>query len=197
METSPFLFLKDSKLYLLDQNAPLSNPRTNIHLFVSTCVEFIGYTFTIALAAMIWKREYSKQILLDMLTLVTLSSFGYLFSILIIVWKYPIHFLSILQCFGFTSTCVALLGSSSSNNSFSLPFNQDQLDRYQMRSISKWEANLKPYVDQSSLSPMLPRFVNFDCFFGLGYWVYCLSHMCLAWLPKHSSYDINWTIWCS
>lgn len=76
---------------------------------VGTTVLEIGLIgLTIAVLCSLVLRDFSRKVLVDVTHLVSVSFFPHLFFLLIVIWQYPPHFISLMHFFFWTSTTVGL-----------------------------------------------------------------------------------------
>lgn len=75
---------------------------------LTTLLEMGVIGLVIALLCMLYRRKFSRKILIDVTHLMAVCSFPHLFFLLIVIWKYPSPFISLVHFFFWTSTCVGL-----------------------------------------------------------------------------------------
>lgn len=76
---------------------------------IATTVAEIGLIgLTIAVLCSLVLRDFSRKVLVDVTHLVSVSFFPHLFFLLIVIWQYPPHFISLMHFFFWTSTAVGL-----------------------------------------------------------------------------------------
>jgi len=102
-------FTSYAKLYLLNPSNPVHSVLVNLGAFMTTCCDLACSSLIIALLCMLVKRQWSRRTVADILQLTTLSSFGHIFALMVVVWEYPRHFMGIIHFFSLTSTCTALV----------------------------------------------------------------------------------------
>lgn len=79
-----------------------------VGITVTTALEIGFYMLSIAIMCMIYLRSFSKKVLTDVVQLVSVCLFPYLFFLLLIIWQYPPPFVSVIHFFFLTSATVAL-----------------------------------------------------------------------------------------
>ena len=75
---------------------------------VTTALEIGFYMASLAFMCMVYLKSFSKQVIVDVVQLVSVCLFPHLFFLLLIVWQYPPPFVSVIHLFFITSAIVAL-----------------------------------------------------------------------------------------
>jgi hypothetical protein len=80
----------------------------NLGITISSVMEIGCYMISLSALCMVYQRQCSKKTVMDVIHLVSISLFPHLFYLLVIIWHYPPHFLSLIHFFFLSSTCIAL-----------------------------------------------------------------------------------------
>lgn len=93
---------------LLPPNDSNDDFRVKSAIIVTTMLEIGLIGWTIALMCSLVLRDFSRKVLVDVTHLISVSFFPHLFFLLVVIWQYPPHFISLMHFFFWTSTTVGL-----------------------------------------------------------------------------------------